>query len=93
MMFKIEFENWMMIHEAMTNDFATALDDLAVCFEDETACGHIIDMATGEVLVQVAEGEVVYIAEHVYIAMLEAIAEEIADEMTMWVIAHHFGIV
>jgi hypothetical protein len=76
MMFKIEFENWMMIHEAVTNDFDTALEDLAVCFEDETASGHIIDMETGEVLVQVAEGNVVYIAPDLVVEMLDAIAEE-----------------
>lgn len=75
MMFKIEMENWMMVHEAMTNDFDTALEDIAVGFGDETADGHIIDMETGEVLVQVAKGDVVYIAPHVIEAMLDAIAE------------------
>lgn len=75
-MFKIEMENWMMVHEAVTNDFDTALEDLAVGFEDKTANGHIIDMETGEVLVQVANGDVVYIAPDVVVEMLGAIAEE-----------------
>lgn len=83
MMFKIEFENWMMIHEAITNDFDTALEDLAVCFEDETACGHIIDMETGEVLVHIECGEVVYISLEVKLAMLQAIFDEVANDVVM----------
>ena len=74
-MFKIEMENWMMIHEAMTNDFEVAFEDLAVGFDDKTANGHILDMETGEVLVQVANGEVVYIAPHIVDKMIAEIGE------------------
>jgi hypothetical protein len=42
MMFKIEMENWLMVHEAITNDFVTALDDLAVAIDDESANGHYV---------------------------------------------------
>jgi hypothetical protein len=76
MMFKIEMENWLMVHEAITNDFETALDDLAVAIDDESANGHIIDLETGEVLVQISEGNVVYIAPVVLAEMVEAIAED-----------------
>ena len=76
MMFKIEMENWLMVHEAITNDFVTALDDLAVAIDDESANGHIIDLETGEVLVQISEGNVVYIAPVVLAEMVEAIAED-----------------
>jgi hypothetical protein len=76
MMFKIEMENWLMVHEAITNDFVTALDDLAVAIDDESANGHIIDLETGEVLVQISEGNVVYIAPAVLAEMVEAIAED-----------------
>ena len=76
MMFKIEFENWLMVHEAITDDFVTALDDLAVAIDDESANGHIIDLETGEVLVQISEGNVVYIAPVVLAEMVEAIAED-----------------
>ena len=75
-MFKIEMENWLMVHEAITNDFVTALDDLAVAIDDESANGHIIDLETGEVLVQISEGNVVYIAPVVLAEMVEAIAED-----------------
>lgn len=93
MMFKIEFENWLMVHEAITNDFATALDDLAVCFEDETACGHIIDLETGEVLVHIENGAVAYISEVVLVALMELVADGYACDVVMWVLASHFGIV
>ena len=83
MMFKIEMENWMMIHEAITNDFATALDDLAIALDDETACGHIIDMETGEVLVHIECGEVVYISLEVKLAMLQAVFDEVANDAVM----------
>lgn len=83
MMFKIEMENWMMIHEAITNDFATALDDLAIALDDETACGHIIDMETGEVLVHIECGEVVYISLEVKLAMLQAVFDEVANDVVM----------
>lgn len=76
MMFKIEMENWLMVHEAITDDFVTALDDLAVAIDDESANGHIIDLETGEVLVQISEGNVVYIAPVVLAEMVEAIAED-----------------
>ena len=83
MMFKIEMENWMMIHEAITNDFATALDDLAIALDDETACGYIIDMETGEVLVHIECGEVVYISLEVKLAMLQAVFDEVANDGVM----------
>ena len=92
-MFKIEFENWMMTHEAITNDFGTALEDLAVAIDDETADGHIIDAETGEVLVQVAKGDVVYIAHDVLMEMIAAIGEvdpEVAMAMTLMAMA--FGV-
>lgn len=92
-MFKIEFENWMMTHEAITNDFGTALEDLAVAIDDETADGHIIDAETGEVLVQVAKGDVVYIAHDVLMEMIAVIGEadpEIAMAMTLMAMA--FGV-
>ena len=92
-MFKIEFENWMMIHEAITNDFGTALEDLAVAIDDETANGHIINAETGEVLVQVAKGDVVYIAHDVLMEMIAVIGEadpEIAMAMTLMAMA--FGV-
>ena len=92
-MFKIEFENWMMIHEAITNDFGTALEDLAVAIDDETANGHIINAETGEVLVQVAKGDVVYIAHDVLMEMIAAIGEvdpEVA--MAMPLMAMAFGV-
>lgn len=92
-MFKIEFENWMMTHEAITNDFGTALEDLAVAIDDETADGHIIDAETGEVLVQVAKGDVVYIAHDVLMEMIAVIGEvdpEVAMAMTLMAMA--FGV-
>ena len=76
MMFKIEMENWLMVHEAITNDFVTALDDLAVAIDDESANGHIIDLETGEVLVQISEGNVVYIAPVVLCCSAFAFARE-----------------
>lgn len=92
-MFKIEFENWMMIHEAITNDFGTALEDLAVAIDDETANGHIIDAETGEVLVQITEGNVVYIAHDVLMEMIGAIGEEDPEiAMAMTLMAMAFGV-
>lgn len=75
-MFKVEMENYAEVVEVITNDFDTALEELVAGVDDVTANGHIYDMTTGEVLVQIANGEVVYIASDILNEMIAAIGEE-----------------
>lgn len=75
-MFKVEMENYAEVVEVITNNFDAALDELVAGVEDVTANGHIYDMTTGEVLVQIANGEVVYIAPGTLNEMIAAIGEE-----------------